>query len=200
MARARVASVEALTNAIMQDRQRDRPREVAPLCFGCGRAYTPGAIGDVGRFCSLRCRDAFDSGFPAYAPPRSYRELVAGQGPLGMLINCSGCGKKFDSCGLRYCSIECRRASRRKQELDAELAGQPFRAVKRRCGHCGGAISNWRKGRRVSSAVKFCSPRCQRKGAQNAGGRVASSRDVLVGQTAKKCPDNKGARAGSGKG
>jgi hypothetical protein len=199
MARARVASVEALTNAIMRDRERDRTREISPLCFSCGRAYTSG-IGGVGRFCSLRCRDAFDSGFPAYAPPKSYRELVAWQGPLGMLINCSGCGKKFDSCGLRCCSIECRRASRRKQELDAELAGQPFRAVKRRCSHCGGAIPNWRKGRRVSSAVKFCSPRCQRKGAQNAKERIASSRDVLVGQTAKKCPDNKGARAGSGKG
>jgi hypothetical protein len=200
MARARTISVEALTNAIMDDRQRDRPREAAPLCFSCGRAYTSGAIGDVGRFCSLRCRDAFDSGFPAYAPPKSYRELVAGQGPLGMLINCSGCGKKFDSRGLRCCSIECERAFRRKEELDAELARQPFRAVKRRCGHCGGPIPNWRKGRRVSSAVKYCSSRCQRKGSQNAEGRIASPRGVLVVQTAKKCPENKGARAGSGKG
>jgi hypothetical protein len=36
--------------------------------------------------------------------------------------------------------------------LDAELADDPFRAVKRACLECGGPIANWRNGRRVSKA------------------------------------------------
>jgi hypothetical protein len=61
---------------------------------------------------------------------------------------------------------------RRKQELDVELADDPFRAVKRACLECGGPITNWRNGRRVSKATKFCQPSCQRKAAKNAGGLV----------------------------
>ena len=64
----------------------------------------------------------------------------------------------------------CERAYRHKRELDVDLAHDPFRVVKRECQ--GQAVPmifwNWRNGRRVSSATKFCSPRCQHKAAGKA--------------------------------
>jgi hypothetical protein len=41
----------------------ESPRTDAAKCFTCGRSY----MGD-GRFCSTRCRSAFDAGLPAYDP------------------------------------------------------------------------------------------------------------------------------------
>jgi predicted amidophosphoribosyltransferase len=45
-------------------------------------------------------------------------------GRIGFLVGCCGCGRQFDSHGLRCCS-DCERTFRRKQELDAELADDP---------------------------------------------------------------------------
>jgi hypothetical protein len=39
-------------------------RVEAPECFTCGRSYSRGE----GRFCSSRCRQGFDDGFPAHEP------------------------------------------------------------------------------------------------------------------------------------
>jgi hypothetical protein len=52
-----------LAAAIERDILRTRPVSTeAPTCFTCGRSF---AKGD-GRFCSTRCRAAFDNGFPPY--------------------------------------------------------------------------------------------------------------------------------------
>jgi hypothetical protein len=77
---------------------------------------------------------------------------------------------------------------RHKQELDAELADDPFRAVKRACLECGGPIANWRNGRRVSRGDQILQPSCQRKAAKNAGGVSGEGQAVLCVQTAKKRP------------
>jgi hypothetical protein len=54
-----------LAQAIMRDTLRGRQqRDVSPTCFACGRSYSRGH----GRFCSTRCRDAFDAGAPAWQP------------------------------------------------------------------------------------------------------------------------------------
>ena len=180
-----------LANLIMQNTLADKPqREDAPECFACGRPYTyRGPNGDdSGRFCSARCREAYDAGFPQYAPPKIAYSLPRGR--HGFLIGCAHCRKQFDSKGLRCCSVECERAYRNKQELDAELANDPFRVVKRKCAACGGDIPNWRNGKRVSKATKFCSPRCQRQGVQNAVLAPTTKNPDSGGETAKKCPSN----------
>jgi hypothetical protein len=60
--------VEKLAAALL----RDRERPVTPTnnsimeCFACGRSYMrrPVSGDDNPRFCSRRCQDAFDGGFP----------------------------------------------------------------------------------------------------------------------------------------
>jgi len=42
----------------------EAPRTEAAKCFACGRSY----ITADERFCSIRCRSAFDAGLPAYDP------------------------------------------------------------------------------------------------------------------------------------
>jgi hypothetical protein len=151
-------------------------------CFSCGRSfmYRPAQGDDSGRFCSVRCREWFDAGNPAYEPP-DFKNLysttwhhVAGpdadymprpmkMGPHGFIINCAGCQKEFDSRGLRCCSPACEKEARRKEELEKELKDYPFRSAKRPCQHCGGPIPNWRAGRRVSSRARFCTEKCGQK-------------------------------------
>lgn len=43
----------------------------------------------------------------------------------------------------------------------AEAGIEP--AAKRRCAVCAAVIPAWRKGRKVSSATRFCSPKCSRR-------------------------------------
>jgi hypothetical protein len=163
-------------------------------CFACGRSFTyRGPCGDdSGRFCSSRCRIGFEAGLPPYDPdyasktnPRWYSLPI---GPTGFRIDCAHCRQWFNSRGLRCCSLDCERDLHRKQELEDELANDPFRAVKRRCAGCGGNIPNWRNGRRVSKATRFCSDRCRKK----TGRQSDSPNPVLSAETAKKCPENGG--------
>jgi len=82
----------------------------------------------------------------------------------GYAIHCAGCNKEFESRGLRCCSIECERRYRERQENLATMTAVGIEpAAKRKCEGCGGVIRKWRKGRRVSSATRFCSPKCQKK-------------------------------------
>ncbi|MBR0692698.1 hypothetical protein [Bradyrhizobium lablabi] len=79
----------------------------------------------------------------------------------GFKIHCAGCQKEFESLGLRCCSTSCERRYREREETRAimsEAGMEP--AVKRKCEACSNAIPKWRKGRRVSSATRFCSPSC----------------------------------------
>jgi hypothetical protein len=165
-----------LADAIARDLMREAPRREAPACHACGRAMTyRGPAGDnSGRFCSDNCRELYDAaGFPAYDPtyahkgnPRWYSLPV---GKHGFLIDCAGCGKSFDSCGLRCCSPECERTYRDRgaiERLKAE-AGVEFESKlgpKRKCERegCGNDIPRWRKGRSVRKTARFCSPECQR--------------------------------------
>jgi hypothetical protein len=151
-----------------------RPIHQSQACFGCGRSYHRQ---NHGRFCSGRCREAFDAGVPAYEPLDVTRFYSLPIGPKGFFVECAHCRKRFESKGLRCCSSECERELRRKQELEAKLADDPFRVVKRKCESCGGPIPNWRNGRRVSNGTKFCSRRCQRKAAKGWNGLREPSAD-----------------------
>jgi hypothetical protein len=84
----------------------------------------------------------------------------------GFCIHCAHCAKEFESLGQRCCSPKCERGHRERQEnlaVMAEVGIAP--AVKRRCANpeCGARIPAWRRGRKVSSATRFCSPKCARR-------------------------------------
>ena len=61
------SKTKRLARALLRDRA-PSSKPPAPTCFTCGRSYWRGD----GRFCSARCREAFDAGFPPYDP--SYAE------------------------------------------------------------------------------------------------------------------------------
>src|SRR6516165_5675024 len=111
-----------LAGAIARDILAARPARVGALmCFACDRPYSQGD----GRFCSERCRAAFDAGLPPYERAgASYGLTPRGD---GFLIDCAGCRRPFASKGLRCCSIECERLHRERQEIAAivhEVGGE----------------------------------------------------------------------------
>jgi hypothetical protein len=177
-------STASLTATLLRDRSRQRPETTFPECFACGRSYSRGD----GRFCGSKCRAGYDAGGPRHEPSRPTFNLPIGK--TGFLIECASCQTQFDSRGLRCCSVECERRHREREQLEAELADNPFRAIKRKCQECGGPIPNWRNGRRVSSATRFCSSRCKDRNGKTARLAAGSPDPVLTPETAKKCPQN----------
>jgi hypothetical protein len=174
-----------LARALLRDRDnKQQPSSWSPSCFACGRSYSRGD----GRFCSTRCRETFDAGIPAHEPIDIKYSLPKGR--HGFLIDCAHCRRQFDSPGWRCCSTDCAREYRRKQALEAELADYPFRVVKPKCLQCGQAMPLWKNGKRVTSARKFCSPRCQKRHAQSAALAQGEQTPLSGVQTAKKCPSN----------
>jgi hypothetical protein len=167
-----------LADAIARDLVREAPkRPVALDCHACGRAMTyHGPNGDVsGRFCSDNCRELYDAGsFPAHDPTyhhkNNQRWYRLPPGSHGFLIECFGCGKTFDSKGLRCCSPKCESTYRTRGEVErlkAE-AGIEFESKlgpKRKCERegCGKDIPRWRNGRLVSKRAKYCSDDCNQK-------------------------------------
>jgi hypothetical protein len=164
-------------------------------CFSCGRGITR-RLGN--QFCSERCRAWYDAGNPAHSqdwrrPKPSFGvaewKVIAGPseaevgsdpyvafkprnlplGPVGCWIDCTHCGKTFESKGLRCCSADCeRRYSEREHNLRlmAEVGIDP--AAKRRCQGCGAVIPKWRNGRRVRRTTQFCCDDCARKARREA--------------------------------
>jgi hypothetical protein len=187
-----------LAAAIERDLLRGEPaRTYAPECFACGRSFLPRLSDgeDTGRFCSRRCREAYDAGLPPYDPDQLKKlasrinpgglRVVAGppglngydplqgsqqlsrgikrRGGAGFVIACLGCGREFDSTGLRCCSLACERRCRDRgenEDLMSEVGME--RPTKRKCEQCGGVIPIWRNGRRVKKTTHFCSPRCSK--------------------------------------
>jgi hypothetical protein len=157
-----------------------RPPNNTVQCFSCGYGMTCRGS----RFCSDRCREWYDAGNPGFAQDWLERKRTAWRviaGPpgtvgteyhnpdprptkAGCLIGCAHCGQEFDSKGLRCCSIGCEHAYRERQVnlgTMAEVGMEP--TSKRQCQTCGARIPRWRKGRKVSSATRFCSRKCARR-------------------------------------
>ena len=86
------------------------------------------------------------------------------RGSTGWVIECFNCGKEFDSCeGFRCCRSECERRCRNRSENHELMSKVGMDGpIKSKCHECGGNIPNWRNGRRVSKATRFCSDRCSR--------------------------------------
>jgi hypothetical protein len=170
--RARLSEVRARN--ILSDRKPSQSQHF-PLCSACGRGFLHGE----GRFCGVNCRKTFDAGMPVFAPFDLDKFYDLPKGPIGFWIDCSSCGKRFDSKGWRCCSIECSRNWRQKQDLESELANDPFRIEKPTCLECGRPMALWKNGRRVKSDRKFCSPKCQkRRSRKRRKGNQPSSLDL----------------------
>jgi hypothetical protein len=110
-------------------------------------------------------------GAPYYASvfSRSQRSISMTMTEKGYRIRCAHCRKEFESLGLRCCSADCERRYREAQNNRAAMAEVGIEpAAKRRCENpeCVAVIPKWRNGRKVSSATRFCSPRCSRKAAK----------------------------------
>src|SRR5262249_22940101 len=143
----------AIERYLLQDDTKPNS-QAAVHCHACGRSYLyrepePEPDSDASsRFCSSRCREAYDAGVPAhdsnYSGKSNPRWYSLPMGARGFLIDCAGCGKRFDSTGLRCCSPECERTYRERQEIDRLLADASFRAAKRKCEECDRDIPNWR--------------------------------------------------------
>jgi hypothetical protein len=187
-----------LARAIERDLlQVERPKADASKCFLCGRGYLwrPSDNDDSTRFCSARCREAFDAGarpqderfeywrtagrviagppgVERYDPLAGSKQLSRGiirRGAHGFVIKCFGCDREFDSKGLRCCSPQCERQYLKRIENQELMAAVGMDApTKRKCETCDRTIPNWRNGRRVSKAVRHCSQSCRNR-AKRAG-------------------------------
>jgi hypothetical protein len=70
------------------------------------------------------------------------------RGTHGWIIECLGCGREFDSKGLRCCSAKCERAYLDRQDAVTVMAEVGLESLTRRC-QCEGCphhIPNWRFG------------------------------------------------------
>lgn len=161
---------ERLAKALLADQAKVRETEIIPACFACGVRRTL----RFRRFCSERCRNAYDDGYPGYEQdwlkPSGTGITYRWQDgrPMrttanGFLIRCAGCQREFESKGLKYCKPECGRLDRERQEnrtIMAEAGMEP--AAKRYCEApgCGAVIPKWTKGRLTPKTRRFCSNRC----------------------------------------
>jgi hypothetical protein len=171
---------DKLAAALMRDRERPSKKPSSSIdCFLCGNSFTyryRAPQGDAsGRFCSDKCREAYDAGYRRAEPVDAFKStswrLVAGgdpgylpstpmrRRPVGWYLTCLGCQRDFESKGLRYCSTECERRSRERQE-NAELMAEVGMEVEAKpvCSmpSCKNPIPKWRNGRRVSKRARFC--------------------------------------------
>ena len=121
--------ISAVAEAIRRDLlYKDAEVDTGPIegrsikCFHCRRAFTYRRRSDPelnGRFCSLRCQQAFDDPANRRVQHIRYfwtdgREMKPGfvkneDGVRcgGFWINCPTCRADFVSLGLRYCSTRC---------------------------------------------------------------------------------------------
>jgi hypothetical protein len=129
-------------------------------------------------------------GVEAYDPLAGSRQLSRGikrRGASGWIIECFGCGKQFDSTGLRCCSVECERKYLRQRENESIMAEVGMeKPVRRKCEECGRDLPNWVKGKRVSKRRRFCSPKCQQRAAKKAGLVPDATNPDLNANAAKK--------------
>ena len=117
-------------------------REATPTCFACDRE-------NRGRFCSARCRDAHDAGFPSF---ERQRELARGfpdpSKPLALVAggpvpDCMRCG---DPCietargkhGEPFCGWRCRD----DKPKDCAICGTGLNASGRRGPYCSPGCAN----------------------------------------------------------
>ena len=143
--------LDNLARNIERDLLTERP-ELAPTprCFACDREYTPGQPGgdDLTRFCSVRCRGAFDAGLPRNVDlptagdwigvDTSRMVQVAGP-PTPRCDACGGlCVELYRKKGKTYCNWRCRDDKPR----DCEACGKSLYAIARKGPYCSVTCAN----------------------------------------------------------
>ena len=139
-------------------------------CFLCQTSYVyQGTAGDdSGRFCSARCRNAYDTVGLRYRPvsvryvDATGRAMAATRS--GLVINCKGCRQEFVSLGIVFCSAECSRIYRDRQEAEViarEVGHEP--RVHRACVDCGVRIPRYTASGCATRATVIRCRKCQRK-------------------------------------
>jgi hypothetical protein len=123
-----------------------------PTCFACGRSmlHRPTDGDDNSRFCSIRCQEAYDAGFPAYGSrkvdvfdvPISAWRVVAG--PPGVEI------------GSQYYAPIIEAVERRRKRLARSRSGEELIRPRKLCQRCGAKLPVWANGKQVRSDRKFC--------------------------------------------
>lgn len=174
-------------------------------CFLCGRSYSlqPSTGDDSTRFCSAKCRDAYDVGaMPAIdlnpfnveqwrviaGPPPGPMPKAMRMGKHGFYIDCLHCTREFESKGLRCCSVECERGLKGRAEavaVMAEVGDAP--TEKRKCESCGGSIPNWIgegvKRRRTPKSRRYCSDSCSAKARRMGASEAIRATNPPLGQS-----------------
>jgi hypothetical protein len=117
-----------------------------------------------GRFCSDRCRDAYDRVGLRYRPPEARYTHGDGRAMArvtgGFRIACRYCQVEFNSNGLAFCSDECRRLEETRKE--AKAAGHSPRRG-RKCIDCGSRIARYTPTGKAAKATVVRCTACQRK-------------------------------------
>jgi hypothetical protein len=133
-------------------------------CFVCraGMIYR-GPQGDdaSGRFCGPSCRTSYDRGL-RYRPTSIRYPWPATKS--GFIIACPGCSQDFDSKGLAFCSPDCQRKAKDRQEAEA-VAAEAGHEVRnpRLCDGCGTRIPRYTaSGRATKKSVTKCA-KCTRR-------------------------------------
>lgn len=153
-------TIATLTKAILADYERPAPpRQEALKCFTCARTYIQGD----GRFCSRRCRDAFDAGLPPAEFNAGLRQEL-----MPYLYGHQGCRVVAGPPGVKVGSLYyAELIERRERRLRRDKSSDPIRP-KRKCECCGSDIPRYRgigKARRlVREDAKFCSEKCRKIG------------------------------------
>jgi len=104
--------------------------QICATCFACGRGYCKGD----GRFCSTRCREAFDAGFPpaqdsnharaVISIPLSAWRVIAGPPGIetGARFYASILGRKSDGRGIVRPIKKRRKFARKNKDLQVASA------------------------------------------------------------------------------
>ena len=112
----------------------------------------------------MRCQNRYDGGNEPVSDGIVYHwrdGRPMRMGPKGFYVDCAYCRKEFESIGLTCCSVECERIYRERQNNLAVMAQAGIDPkAKRQWEQCKAVIPTWRKGRKVSKSVRFCSEKC----------------------------------------
>jgi hypothetical protein len=144
-----------LTAIIQRDLLRtERLKTDASECHTCGRSFMPRPSSrddNTWRFCSTRCREAYDAGFPAYDP--SYvRKLTDVSLAAWWVV----AGPSSVEIGSQYYAPIIEAAERKRRRLTRSKVSEELIRPRKLCQRCGAKLPVWVNGKHVRSDRKYC--------------------------------------------
>jgi predicted nucleic acid-binding Zn ribbon protein len=127
---------QRLAEALLRDRERERPKHNIVACLSCGRTFVFGRGKTDGQFCSTRCREWLEADNPSYEEQQAFNpfrvrtKIIAGkyreqEGRSRSGRACLECGARIPtwrkgrkvSGKTQFCSAACKQKSHRKGGL-----------------------------------------------------------------------------------